>query len=140
MGAVDPGERELLAGLIKLSAAFVHAARGNAAGVLVNLRGARARLAAEDAAGAALRLGLDTTALPAAIDELLAGLERAPAAPPDRAPGRPPDPPHEVAGPPGRALRPPLALAAPSLDPGLRPGAADAGAGAPGTPGSGPCG
>ena len=32
MAAADPGERELLGGLIKLAAAFVHAARGNPAG------------------------------------------------------------------------------------------------------------
>ena len=47
----DPGERELLAGLIKLAAAFVHAARGNPAGAATNLRGARVRLAGAAAAG-----------------------------------------------------------------------------------------
>ena len=48
MGTDDPAERELLQGLIKLAAAFVHAARGNSAGVAKNLRGARERLVAAD--------------------------------------------------------------------------------------------
>ena len=71
MGTPDLAERELLQGLIKLAAAFVHAARGNAAGVAKNLRGARQRLAnAGDAAG---RVGVDVEALIAAIDERLSG-------------------------------------------------------------------
>jgi predicted metal-dependent hydrolase len=53
MGASDPAERDLYQGLIKLAAAFVHAARGNPAGVLKNLRGARERLADGVTAGAA---------------------------------------------------------------------------------------
>jgi hypothetical protein len=45
MGTSDPAERELVQGLIKLAAAFVHAARGNPLGIDKNLRGAQARLA-----------------------------------------------------------------------------------------------
>jgi uncharacterized protein len=45
MGTADPAERELVQGLIKLAAAFVHAARGNPLGMDKNLRGAQARLA-----------------------------------------------------------------------------------------------
>jgi hypothetical protein len=45
MGSADPAERELVQGLIKLAAAFVHVARGNPAGIDKNLRGAQARLA-----------------------------------------------------------------------------------------------
>jgi predicted metal-dependent hydrolase len=44
MGTSEVEERELLQGLIKLAAAFVHGARGNPAGVEKNLRGARARI------------------------------------------------------------------------------------------------
>jgi predicted metal-dependent hydrolase len=70
MGTRSLPERELLQGLIKLAAAFVHAARGNAAGVAKNLRGARERLA--NAGGAGARVGLDVPALIAAIDARLA--------------------------------------------------------------------
>ena len=45
MGTADPAERNLHQGLIKLAAAFVHAVRGNPAGVAKNLQGARERLA-----------------------------------------------------------------------------------------------
>jgi hypothetical protein len=45
MGSADPAERELVQGLIKLAAAFVHAVRGNPLGIDKNLRGAQARLA-----------------------------------------------------------------------------------------------
>ena len=70
MGTRDLEERELLQGLIKLAAAFVHAARGNSAGVAKNLRGARDRLAnAGDAGGP---LGIDVPALLAGIDDRLA--------------------------------------------------------------------
>ncbi len=71
MGTRDLAERELLQGLIKLAAAFVHAARGNAAGVTKNLRGARDRLAS--AADAGRRFGIDVPALVAAIDARMAG-------------------------------------------------------------------
>jgi predicted metal-dependent hydrolase len=45
MGTDDPIERAWLQGLIKLAAAYVHAVRGNPAGIAKNLAGARARLA-----------------------------------------------------------------------------------------------
>jgi predicted metal-dependent hydrolase len=70
MGTRDLAERDLLQGLIKLAAAFVHAARGNAAGVTKNLRGARERLASAGDAGR--RFGIDGPMLLAAIDARLA--------------------------------------------------------------------
>ena len=70
MGASDVAERELLSGLIKLAAAFVHDGRGNPAGTAKNLRGARARLANASAGDT----GLDPAALIAAIDERLVAL------------------------------------------------------------------
>ena len=70
MGSRDLGERELLQGVIKLAAAFVHAARGNPAGVAKNLQGARERLA--NAGDAGERLGIDIEALLQAIDDRLA--------------------------------------------------------------------
>jgi predicted metal-dependent hydrolase len=76
MGTRDLSEREVLQGLIKLAAAFVHGARSNPAGVAKNLRGARERLAAGLAAGAAL--GVDAEALLDAVDRWLA----APGGPP----------------------------------------------------------
>jgi len=66
MGTDDPAERALLSGLIKLAAAYVHAARGNPLGVRTNLRGARERLVAAEAAtpagpdGVLARLDLPT--------------------------------------------------------------------------------
>ena len=45
MGTDDPVERAWLQGLIKLAAAYVHAVRGNPAGITRNLEGARTRLA-----------------------------------------------------------------------------------------------
>jgi hypothetical protein len=118
MAADDPGERELLGGLIKLAAAYVHAARGNPAGVATNLRGARARLVEAATAGQgtppdlpalAAACRIDVSALVAAVDERLAevaAMSVGPVAPP----GTLADPPHDVAGPSGRARRPPLAL------------------------------
>ena len=70
MGTADLAERELLQGLIKLAAAFVHGARSNPAGVAKNLRGARERIAAGAGAGAALAIDVD--ALLEAIDRWLA--------------------------------------------------------------------
>jgi len=70
MGTDDAAERALLQGLIKLAAAFVHAARGNPAGVGKNLRGAREHLAR--AGEASEREGLDVPTLLAAIDRRLA--------------------------------------------------------------------
>jgi DUF309 family protein family protein len=71
MGTADLPERELLQGLIKLAAAYVHAVRGNAAGIRKNLDGARAHLAEAGSAGS--RFGLDATVLVAAIEARLAG-------------------------------------------------------------------
>lgn len=70
MGTAEVAEREILQGLIKLAAAFVHAARGNPAGVAKNLRGARARL--EDGRSAADALGIDVPTLLERIDSRLA--------------------------------------------------------------------
>ena len=70
MGTRDLAERELLQGLIKLAAAFVHGARGNPAGVAKNLRGARERLAHAGDAGE--RLGVDVAALLGVVDGRLA--------------------------------------------------------------------
>jgi predicted metal-dependent hydrolase len=69
MGTRSLPERELLQGLIKLAAAFVHAARGNEAGVAKNLRGARDRLA--NAVDAGDRTGIDVSALITGIDARL---------------------------------------------------------------------
>ena len=69
MGAHDLAERELLQGIIKLAAAFVHGARANPAGIEKNLRGARERL--ENAGPAGRRLGVDVPAMLAEIDERL---------------------------------------------------------------------
>jgi hypothetical protein len=71
MGADDVAERELLQGLIKLAAAFVHGARSNPAGMVKNLRGAGERLAASGQTGE--RFGLDGPAILAEIDRRLAG-------------------------------------------------------------------
>ena len=71
MGAHDLAVRELLQGLIKLSAAFVHAARGNPLGVEKNLRGAAARIAAGASAGP--ELAIDVPHLLAAVNRRLAG-------------------------------------------------------------------
>ncbi|HET9853083.1 MAG TPA: DUF309 domain-containing protein [Candidatus Limnocylindrales bacterium] len=70
MGAHDLAERELLQGLIKLSAAFVHAARGNPLGVEKNLRGAAARIAAGADAGP--ELGIEVPPLLAEVKRRLA--------------------------------------------------------------------
>ena len=70
MGTDDLPERELLQGLIKLAAAHVHGVRGNAAGVVKNLVGARERLAVAGTSG--VRLGLDAAALVGEIEDRLA--------------------------------------------------------------------
>jgi predicted metal-dependent hydrolase len=90
MGARAVAERELLQGIIKLAAAFVHDARSNAAGIEKNLRGARARLANAGVSAAGRRLGVDVAALLAAIDGRLAGPMHAgdPAIPITRLPPR----------------------------------------------------
>ena len=48
MGTDDLADRALLQGLIKVAAAYVHAVRGNPAGILRNLEGARTRLLEAD--------------------------------------------------------------------------------------------
>lgn len=81
MGAADPGERDLLQGLIKLSASFVHAVRLNVEGQRKNLVGARALLAEADVPDAVAslepRLRPDLPALLDGIDERLARLSSA---------------------------------------------------------------
>jgi predicted metal-dependent hydrolase len=73
MGTADIAERELYQGLIKLAAGYVHAVRGNPAGLAKNLIGARARLvAARDANADAGAVDLD--GLLAAIDDRLTRL------------------------------------------------------------------
>ena len=59
MGTDDLGERAFLQGLIKLAAAFVHATRGNPAGVAKNLAGALDLLRTDGAAEAGAEVGID---------------------------------------------------------------------------------
>ena len=73
MGTADIAERELYQGLIKLAAGYVHAVRGNPAGLAKNLAGARERLAAARDANAATG-DVDLDGLLAAIDDRLARL------------------------------------------------------------------
>jgi hypothetical protein len=89
MGTAEPGERDLYQGLIKLAAGYVHSVRGNPRGLLVNLRGARDRLASAAATDPAAG-GLDLQALVDAID-LRIGTGRAGGSPCDRL-GSPDDP------------------------------------------------
>jgi hypothetical protein len=58
MGTDQPGERALLQGLIKVSAAYVHGARGNPVGIRRNLEGAR-RLLTEATVPARSVSGID---------------------------------------------------------------------------------
>ena len=74
MGTNDLAERDLYQALIKLAAAFVHRERGNGAGVVKNLRGARERLARVPAARGGGH-GVDPAALITAIDDDLRALE-----------------------------------------------------------------
>jgi predicted metal-dependent hydrolase len=74
MGAKDPGERALHSGLIKLAAAFVHAVRGNPAGVEKNLAGARIRLSNAARAGRDFRI--DVPELLAQVDACRAVIAR----------------------------------------------------------------
>jgi len=127
MGTDDPVERAVLSGLIKLAAAYVHAARGNVLGVRTNLRGARERLrtaaasagAAEGAPGAAGWVDLDV--LLDDLEDRLARVQGLCAAAPGREPGSARDssagiatavpPSHDVAGPSGRFRGAPVAVA-----------------------------
>jgi predicted metal-dependent hydrolase len=84
MGTDVPADRALLQGLIKLAAAYVHDARGNPAGIVRNLEGARARLLEADedrlAAGRP-EPWLDIPGLVDAIDRRLEDLAAHPAGP-----------------------------------------------------------
>lgn len=75
MGTNEVGERELIQGLIKLAAAYVHGVRGNPTGVEKNLRGARDRIAAAQGGTPAVAelAGLDIDRLLVAIDRRLDG-------------------------------------------------------------------
>lgn len=116
MGTDDLAERALLSGLIKLAAAYVHAARGNPLGVRANLRGARERLAtATGATAAGLDAAVDWIDLPtllAGTDDRLARIEVLCAVPPH--PTLDGDdaavPSHDVAGPAGRFRGAPVAI------------------------------
>jgi hypothetical protein len=77
MGTDVAADRALLQGVIKLAAAYVHAVRGNPAGIGRNLTGARARLVEADEERRAAGLPtpwLDVPAMIAAIDLRLADL------------------------------------------------------------------
>ena len=83
MGTADTAERELIQGLIKLAAGFVHAARDNALGVRKNLAGAREHLAAAhaaEAAGTAIAVpelaSIDVVRLIGDIDRIVAHVAR----------------------------------------------------------------
>jgi Domain of unknown function (DUF309) len=117
MGTDDPAERALLSGLIKLAAAYVHAARGNPLGVRTNLRGARERLATAAAtgatAGAAVAIEwIDIPTLLIRVDDRLTRIEALCAGLPDAALGDAGAavPSHEVAGPVGRFRGAPVAI------------------------------
>ena len=84
MGTADAAERDLLQGLIKLAAAFVHDVRGNPLGLAKNLTGACERLAAARDAQANAD-GVELAALVEAIEarlRLLAADPRAAVDPP----------------------------------------------------------
>ncbi len=116
MGTDDPAERALLSGLIKLAAAYVHAARGNPLGVRTNLRGARERLAsAIDAAPAGpdgALAWIDLPTLLAGVDDRLARSEALCSNPAGAAtPGADvAAPSHDVAGPVSRSRARPVAI------------------------------
>ena len=87
MGTADRAERALLQGLIKVAAAYVHDARGNPAGIVRNLEGARTLLLEAARDGPAVNVArVDIDALVESIDVRLAHL----AAHPDE-PTRDPD-------------------------------------------------
>lgn len=80
MGTDERAERSLLQGLIKLAAAYVHATRGNPAGIVKNLEGSRMRLREAQAAGSA-GAGLDVAGLLDDIDARLLDLAAHPGGP-----------------------------------------------------------
>jgi hypothetical protein len=75
MGTSDLAERAVHQGLIKVAAAYVHAVRGNPAGIAKNLVGARRHLVLAGSAGAAW--GVDLATLITDIDARLADPELA---------------------------------------------------------------
>jgi hypothetical protein len=77
MGTDDLAERALHQGLIKVAAAYVHAGRGNPAGVERNLAGARGHLAIAVEAGIGRAWGVDVAGLLADVDARLADPELA---------------------------------------------------------------
>lgn len=92
LGSTDPAERDLYQGIIKLSAAFVHAARGNPTGMARHLAGAHRHLlalrdahgAAGERAAAAARIDLEALigAVEATLEARSAGTLSGPADPP----------------------------------------------------------
>ncbi|HEX8938701.1 MAG TPA: DUF309 domain-containing protein [Candidatus Limnocylindrales bacterium] len=101
MGTDDLGERALYQGLIKLAAGYVHAVRGNPAGVERNLAAARGHL--DRARQAGTDGGLDLAALLEELGERLGILATLPPVAP------------RVPGSPRFVARPPVPLSAPSL-------------------------
>lgn len=84
MGTDVAADRALLQGVIKVAAAYVHGVRGNPAGIVRNLEGARARLveAQEDRlAGGLPEPWLEVAGLIASIDLRLADLAAHPDGP-----------------------------------------------------------
>ncbi len=79
MGTDDLDERALHQGLIKVAAAYVHAVRGNPAGIGKNLTGARGHLVNAIPAGPAW--GVDVPDLLASIDARLGDASIAPVPP-----------------------------------------------------------
>ena len=82
MGTNVPADRALLQGLIKVAAAYVHGDRGNPAGIVRNLEGARVLLEqAREGEPSDEVPGLDVAALIEAIDARLADLAAHPDGP-----------------------------------------------------------
>ena len=82
MGTDDLAERNLLQGLIKLAAAYVHDVRGNPPGIERNLVGARRLLAEAAAEGPAENVaGIDLGRLLDEVDRRLADLAAHPGGP-----------------------------------------------------------
>ena len=70
MGTDVAAERALLQGVIKLAAAYVHAVRGNPAGIARNLTGARDRLVEADEERVAAGLPVPWLDVPELIDAI----------------------------------------------------------------------
>jgi len=82
MGTPNLAERAVLQGLIKVAAAYVHGERGNPAGIVRNLTGARRLLQeARDTGPARNVAGVDLVELLAAIDARLVDLADHPSGP-----------------------------------------------------------